>query len=101
MYEYVSAVVNIIDRDRVREPVISVDGQHTVFSLPQYPLYLYLRELLLESSHITCFHANTLSPIIERMSVVMKNMRQNVAGSLKNTMPTMTAPTAPIPVHTG
>lgn len=45
--------------------------------------------------------ATTLNPIIDRMSVVMKKMRQNVAGSLKNTIPTITAPTAPIPVHTG
>ena len=35
------------------------------------------------------------------MSVVMKNSRQNVAGSLKNMMPTTTVPTAPMPVHTG
>lgn len=46
-------------------------------------------------------HANTLSPIIERMKVVMKKMRQKVAGAWKNTIPTITAPTAPIPVHTG
>ncbi len=31
----------------------------------------------------------------------MKNNRQNVAGSLKKIIPTMTVPTAPIPVHTG
>ena len=31
----------------------------------------------------------------------MKNNRQNVAGSLKTKMPTITVPTAPIPVHTG
>ena len=31
----------------------------------------------------------------------MKNNRQNVAGSLKQSMPTITVPTAPIPVHTG
>lgn len=35
------------------------------------------------------------------MRVVIKNKRQNVAGSLKKNMPTMTAPTAPMPVHTG
>ncbi|GEM_PF-5800086 len=39
--------------------------------------------------------------MIEQMSVVMKNRRQNVAGSWKNTMPTITVPTAPMPVHTG
>ena len=44
---------------------------------------------------------HTLSPIIDRIRVVMKNILQNVAGSWKNTMPTITAPTAPIPVHTG
>ena len=42
-----------------------------------------------------------LSPIIEAMSVVRKNNLQNVAGSLKMSMPTSTAPTAPMPVHTG
>lgn len=31
----------------------------------------------------------------------MKNTRQNVAGSLKKSIPIITAPTAPIPVHTG
>ena len=31
----------------------------------------------------------------------MKNIRQKVAGSLKKTMPMITAPTAPIPVQTG
>ena len=31
----------------------------------------------------------------------MKNNLQNVAGSLKKRMPTITVPTAPIPVHTG
>lgn len=31
----------------------------------------------------------------------MKNNRQNVAGSLKNKIPTITVPTAPIPVQTG
>ena len=41
-----------------------------------------------------------LSPTIEAISVVRKNSRQNVAGSLKMKMPTSTAPTAPMPVHT-
>lgn len=31
----------------------------------------------------------------------MKNNLQNEAGSLKNIIPINTAPTAPIPVHTG
>lgn len=31
----------------------------------------------------------------------MKNRRQKVAGSLKKRIPIMTAPTAPMPVHTG
>ena len=35
------------------------------------------------------------------MRVVRKKRRQNVAGSLKMKIPTKTAPTAPIPVHTG
>ena len=41
-----------------------------------------------------------LSPIIDDISVKMKNKRQKVAGSWKNRMPTKTVPTAPIPVHT-
>ena len=38
--------------------------------------------------------------LICSISVMMKNKRQKVAGSLKNMMPTSTVPTAPIPVHT-
>ena len=38
--------------------------------------------------------------MIDNMSVVKKKRRQKVAGSLKMNMPTTTAPTAPIPVHT-
>ncbi len=41
------------------------------------------------------------NPMIDAMSVVKKNSRQNVAGSWKMKMPMTTAPTAPIPVHTG
>ena len=41
-----------------------------------------------------------LSPIIDDISVNMKNKRQKVAGSWKKRMPTKTVPTAPIPVHT-
>lgn len=43
----------------------------------------------------------TFNPTIDIINVVMKNNRQNVAGSLKKNIPTKTAPTAPIPVHTG
>ena len=39
--------------------------------------------------------------MIERIWVVIKNMRRNVAGSLKKTIPIITAPTASMPVHTG
>ena len=42
-----------------------------------------------------------LSPTIEEMSRVMKNNLQKVAGSPKKRMPTMTVPTAPMPVQTG
>ena len=35
------------------------------------------------------------------ISVVIKNSLQNVTGSLKNNIPTITVPIAPIPVHTG
>ena len=41
------------------------------------------------------------SPMMDAISVVRKNSRQNVAGSLKMNMPTSTAPTAPIPVQAG
>jgi hypothetical protein len=41
-----------------------------------------------------------LSPIIDDISVKMKNRRQKVAGSWKKRIPTKTVPTAPIPVHT-
>ena len=39
--------------------------------------------------------------MIEPMSVVRKNSLQNVAGSWNMNIPTTTAPTAPMPVHTG
>ena len=38
--------------------------------------------------------------MIDAISVLKKNTRQNVAGSLKMKIPTNTVPTAPIPVHT-
>ena len=38
---------------------------------------------------------------MERMRVVMKNRRRNVAGSCKNMMPRITVHTAPMPVHIG
>lgn len=41
-----------------------------------------------------------LSPIMDAISVEMKNKRQNVVGSLKTNIPTNTVPTAPIPVQT-
>jgi len=41
-----------------------------------------------------------LSPIIDEISVKMKNKRQKVAGSWKKSIPIKTVPTAPIPVHT-
>lgn len=46
-------------------------------------------------------HDSDFSPIIDPISVVRKNSRQNVAGSLNMKIPTITAPTAPIPVQTG
>ena len=42
-----------------------------------------------------------LSPTTEAISVAMKNRRRNDTGSWKNTMPSNTVPTAPMPVHTG
>ena len=38
--------------------------------------------------------------MIEAISVVRKNSLQNVAGSRNMNIPTSTAPTAPMPVHT-
>ena len=46
-------------------------------------------------------YERVLSPTTDMMRVVMKNSLQNVAGSLNTTMPSITVPTAPIPVHTG
>ena len=43
----------------------------------------------------------SFNPITEPISVQIKNSRIGVAGSLKNRMPRITVPTAPIPVHTG
>ena len=37
---------------------------------------------------------------MEPISVLIKNRRQNSDGSLKNRIPMMAVPTAPIPVHT-
>ena len=41
------------------------------------------------------------NPIIEPIRVVRKNKRQKDAGSRKMKMPMITAPAAPMPVHTG
>lgn len=62
---------------------------------------LLIVKLLFEASHLLFHQCINLRPTIDNIKVVMKNNRQNVAGSLKNRMPTMTVPTAPIPVHTG
>ena len=47
------------------------------------------------------YHDNVFNPIIDPMRVVKKNNLQKVAGSRDMRIPTSTAPTAPIPVHTG
>ena len=52
------------------------------------------------SRHETLY-ANIFNPIIEMMRVVMENNLQKVAGSRNMNIPTITAPTAPIPVQTG
>ncbi len=49
----------------------------------------------------TPYQDKAFNPIIETMSVVKKNNLQKVAGSLNMNIPISTAPTAPIPVHTG
>lgn len=56
---------------------------------------------LMMSVGILFFYDSALRPMIEPISVVRKKSRQNVAGSLKMKMPMTTAPTAPMPVHTG
>lgn len=48
-----------------------------------------------------CVYDRAFSPMTDAMSVVRKKRRQKVAGSLKMKMPTITAPAAPMPVHTG
>ena len=50
---------------------------------------------------ISLCHWTTLIPIIEAISVKVKNSLQKVAGSLKTKIPSSTVPTAPIPVQTG
>ena len=42
-----------------------------------------------------------LSPMTEAISVQMKNILANEAGSWNTNIPRMTVSTAPIPVHTG
>lgn len=42
----------------------------------------------------------SFNPTIEAISKKIKNSRQKVAGSLKTSIPIITEPTAPIPVHT-
>ena len=50
---------------------------------------------------VTTFQAEAnFNPIIDIISVAIKNSRQKLTGSLKNTIPINTVPTAPIPVHT-
>lgn len=46
-------------------------------------------------------YASAFSPMIDIISVVMKNSRNVVVGSLKKIMPTSAVPTAPMLVHTG
>ena len=46
------------------------------------------------------FYETNLRPITETIRVEMKKSRQNCAGSLKKIIPTMTVPTAPMPVQT-
>lgn len=53
------------------------------------------------TAHRSEFHYDTVfNPTIDKMRVVRKNNRQKDVGSLKQKMPTSTAPTAPMPVHT-
>ena len=46
-------------------------------------------------------YCTTFRPTTDAIRVKMKNSLQNEAGSLNTKIPTMTVPTAPIPVQTG
>ena len=96
MYENRCSVIDIVYGESIGIIIIARNSHYAIFTVPQYAFRLSRRKLLFETSHSPCHHPNTLSPIIERIRVVMKKMRQKVAGSWKNTMPTMTAPTAPM-----
>lgn len=60
-------------------------------------IFLKLRDFV---AHMTT-HDRDLRPIIEPIRVVRKNNRQKDMDSSKIKIPTSTAPTAPMPVHTG
>lgn len=75
------AVIDIIDRNCVWITLISRHRQNAELAFLQNVLNLAHGKLLFESPHSPCHHANTLSPIIESISVVMKKIRQKVAGS--------------------
>ena len=74
--------IHEIDRDGVWIPAFANDGEETAIGLFQNCFAFLVRKLLLESAHGSEFHYEMiLSPTIERINVLRKNTRQNVAGS--------------------
>lgn len=61
-------------------------------------LFSFLFKVCLKCSVIV--YETAFNPTIDAISVVIKNKRKKVAGSLKKMIPTNTLPTAPIPVQT-
>ena len=96
--------IDITDGDGIGVAIVAKQRQSARSGFPQYLYALVLRQLLALAPHCSKlfhFYDNVFSPMIDPMSVVRKNNLQNVAGSLKTNIPTTTAPTAPMPVHTG
>lgn len=76
------SVVDKVDWHGVGVVIIAGDGPDGIFAGVQNFFCLLGGEELLEASHFSLFHhASTLRPIIDKIRVVIKKMRQNVAGS--------------------
>lgn len=68
-------------------------------SVPLFQEYKNKEILSLFSKYYSCGET-AFRPTIETISVKIKNILQNSAGSLKKKIPISAVPTAPIPVHT-
>ena len=95
--------IYITDGNRIGIASVAQQGQRARRCLLQKGDAVGIRHLLALAPHGSELHFQeiVLSPIIDAISVVRKNTLQNVAGSRNTKIPTNTAPTAPIPVHTG